>query len=354
MSRSVGRVGVVCWVLGAGGCGWLGLGTPAVDPVGGAPWVDAADLAFSGPYQLLIDLGQAPQRMHQAVHLLHSADLHRWSAPRKVAWGWSAIDALPVADGVVLVGSTIPAPDRGLHAPFGAIFALSSPDLERWGSHRWPIENAENPMIVDADLLRGPDGRVGAVYYSAPQPADPGMLPEHYPGPHAIKVAWWEGGRPADGGRFVEQAAPVVADEGMVDPSLCHHETGWHLFTSGARGVTHYSGPSLEEGLQRDRYFRWGQGSVPSCLVVGEELVVVAQRSGGRGAPQVRRFTEAGGWTAPVELFPAGADPFEGGCASPGLWRRAGSWVLACAVHTAPEGRPRGGGPGVRMGPGRG
>lgn len=337
----------------AGGLGCSGAGAPAAPPEGGAPWVDAADLRFSGPYQLLLDLAAAPPRMHQAVHLLHSADLHRWSAPRKVAWGFSAIDALAVDDGVVVAGATIPAPDRGLHAPFGAVFALSSPDLQDWGSHRWTIEGAANPMIIDVDLTRGPDGRVGAVYYSAPQPADPGMLPEHYPGPHEIRVAWWEGGRPAEGGRFVEAAAPVVADEGMVDPSLCFAGDSWHLFTSGARGVAHYSGPSLERGLVRDRYFHWGQGSVPSCLVHEGELWVVAQRSGGKGAPQLRKLRAGQGWTEPVALFPPGTDPFDGGCAAPSLLRQDGSWQLFCAVHTAPAGGGAPGAPGAPRAPGR-
>lgn len=324
---------VVVVALGLLGCSG-GQGSTA-PKVGGAPWINAADLQYRGPYQLLVDLTQAPHRMHQVVYALHSADLHRWTPPTKVAWGWSAIDMLVVGDGgVVLVGSTIPDPSRGLHAPFSSIFALSTADLSDWGSHRWVIEDARNPMIVDPDLTVDRSGRVGAVYYSAPQPADPAQLPEHHPGPHDIRVAWWEGG--ADG-RFVEQAQPIVSVEGMVDPSLCFFDGGWHLFTSGPRGVAHFSGTSLTEGLARDRYFQWGQGSVPSCIVDGDSLMVVAQRSGGRGAPQVRRFNAKTQWSDAVDLFPSGTDPFSGGCASPTLGRRDGSWLLFCAVHTAPE-----------------
>lgn len=243
-----------------------------------------------------------------------------------VAHGFSSLDLLLWGDALILLGGmdlrSLDLGEEGETIRWGYLYALTTTDLETWGTHLWPVEDAESGRMTDPSLQLLSDGRLRAVYYSTPLDAegDPAWIE----GPHPIKMAW------RDGDVFRETAEAIYSDEGLVDPVVCEHQGTHHFYSTKSGEITHATSAS-GDNFVRDEGFTWGGNQVPYCWHDDEDqLRVVGQIGGGMGTPSYRILQDDGTYTDPTFLYD---DPswFGGNCSSPVLARFKGLYVTFCA-----------------------
>ncbi|MFH1466975.1 MAG: hypothetical protein ABIO70_21510 [Pseudomonadota bacterium] len=199
------------------------------------------------------------------------------------------------------------------------VYALTTPDLEHFGTYLWPIAETASPMLTDTALERLPDGRMRVIYVSGGPWA---------PGTHQVKAALREGRR------WVERSAPIFGAEGITDPSACSHKGQHHLFVTGVGStrVLHAVGETpWNYTLEED--FDWVGAQVPYCFEDEGELRVIAQEGGGWSPPTIRTLREDGSFTPPARLWEPGAYPELASCTSPVVGRYRGKYLLFCAIH---------------------
>jgi hypothetical protein len=145
-------------------------------------------------------------------------------------------------------------------------------------------------------------------------------------------------GDPAEARQVRIQSAPPditwLTGDGITDPSPIHFHEELHLFVSERdHGVVHHVGQPLQQ-VQR-----WNGVQVPSAVVVGDELWLVAQkRIRARRQPVVARSADGRTFSRFEPLLPDGAVEH---CTSPVVGPNpAGGLVLLCVEERPPEYAP--------------
>lgn len=305
-------------------------GTPVDDPWDGEDYWLGSTI-----FDVILDLDQAPaETSYWAVQMSVSEDW--WGTNPEyttVAHSFSSLDLLVVDNGLVLLGGvdfkSLDLGEEGEAYRWGYLYALTTPDLENWGTRIWPVEDAVSARMTDPALQQMPDGTVRAVYYSTPPDTD--MDPADIAGTHDIRMATWEPEREA----FVEWPDPIYWDEWLVDPVVRALDGTHHFFATRNGVITH---ATSESGYAFDREddFEWTEVQVPFALEHDGELLVAAQGGGGNGPPWYRYLDTAGEWTEPT-LFYEDYEWYGGSCTSPVLGRYDGLYVLFCAVYIDPN-----------------
>lgn len=150
-----------------------------------------------------------------------------------------------------------------------------------------------------------------------------------------------QGGDPAEAGPVRIESAPPqrtwLTAPGTTDPSPARFGGRLHLFVSQmGRGVVHYTqgdDPTFTE-VQA-----WARLQVPSAVVVGDELWLVAQQNiQALRQPVAARSRDGRRFTSFERLLPPGEINH---CTSPVMGPHpAGGWVLLCVSERPPEGPP--------------
>lgn len=293
-------------------------------------WDDPAWWTEPGPYEVLIDLKQAPTTPHWEAWMTTSTDLKTWSMGQAFAFNISSLDVLVIEDKGVIVGASI-SPDRRLDfkVPFEHYFMFTTPDLKTWGTHQIGIENASVPMIIDPSVHWTPDGRLRAVFFGSGLDVDPEKLPDDYPNPHAVYEAWW------DGEHFIQESAtPLLEADYVVDPTGCYDDDG-RLYMLGTRRYEElffvYRDSDSDDFTPIYKETGWGGVQVPYCYDQGEQPIFLAQHGGGQGPPYMRTFDEKGVLTDPVAMFEL-KDVGYDGCTTPVMGRFDGVYFLICST----------------------
>jgi hypothetical protein len=238
---------------------------------------------------------------------------------RQIARGASTFDLYVTDWGIFLLVGVNLAAWHLVEEGHARVYALTTPDMEHFGTYLWPIAEAASPMLTDTALDRLPDGRMRVIYVSGGPFA---------PGQHSVKAALREGRR------WVEQRQPLFTAEGIVDPTSCYHDGVYHLFVTGSGNtrVLHAVGDTPWR-YTLDETFEWAGAQVPYCFKEGDGLRVVAQQGGGWAPPAVRTLLKDGTFGPPEPLWEPGAWPELTSCTSPVLGRFHGKYLLFCAVH---------------------
>lgn len=281
------------------------------------PWDDPNYLLGSSVLDRALDLGQTPRGAHDEAVLCVSTS--GWGVDmrcRTFAHSVSTFDLHETKGGLLLfVGLNL---RRWGHdrVSLGHAYALTTPDLERFGSRIWEVRDTKLPFLTDLALEDLPDGRRRMVYVSGGADA---------PGVHTVRAALGRG----DDWREAEPA--LYADEGLLDPSACSAGGTYHLFATKHHAIVHATGTDPWHYAE-DPAFSWIGAQVPSCFDDAGTLTVVAQAGGGWGAPVLRTLDKDGGFSAPRPLWEPGRYPDLASCTSPVLRRFREQYVLICAV----------------------
>lgn len=290
------------------------------------PWEDPAFWSSSSYLDELLDLSLAPDEPHFEVRVAEAdASWTTFSDLRTVAHSFSSLDLLVLEDGLVLLGGVDARglSDARLLEP-GALFALVSPDGERFGTTVIEVRDEVSRRFTDPALFVTDAGEIRAVYYSTPE--DQTMDPAIIPGAHDLRVAVREGAA------FRELPDVVFSKEWLVDPVICRADDGWHLFATEQAGVIHATG-ATPDAFAEDGPFDWSGNQVPHCSPVDGSLTVLAQAGGGGGAPSVRALSADGTFTTSVALWGEDEAPFEAtACTSPVRGTFRGRNLLFCAM----------------------
>jgi hypothetical protein len=310
----------------SGGDGGADSGGGGTDP---DPWSDEAFYLDPGPLYEALDFTseRASEYFRWEVRMSTSTDGHTWSTPVPIAHNMSSLDLYVHEDaGLVIAGG----PFIGLSNvdnPRNTIFALTTPDLERWGSRGFVMDGPVYNGGIDPALHLTADGQVAAIYYSPDGEQDSSIDPSMHPGPHPVAIAY----RNEDGLGFTEAEERIGGFEGLVDPTLCVWDGRRHLFAT-AYGTMHAVDDDAGV-LQVNASFHQGNVQVPYCFIRDGEQQVVVQAGGGRGEPTVQTLVDGTtGFTDPTPFFEGEADPFEGRCTSPVLGQLRGTWAMFCAI----------------------
>lgn len=307
----------MCWglVVAAAGCDTRQSGGPISD--GADTWNEPGFWTQSSQLDLVLDQSKAPVGPHYEVVMCRST--RGFGVDMKcetIAHTFSTFDLFIHPDGLLLMGG-LNMMDFGIFEPRGArLYALSTPDLETFGTHVWQVSRASSPLLTDAALERLPDGTLRAVYFSGPA---------HGPGTHAIKEATW------DGQTWLESEENIYAAEHLLDPKTCSYGGKYHLFAT--------SGSTLEHAVGSDphTYQRVPSPSmeaqVPFCFENDEQLWLISQTGGGWGPPQVQVLQSDGTFPAAKPLWAKEDYPELNSCTSPVLGFFRETYVVFCAVH---------------------
>ncbi len=287
-------------------------------------WADAGYWA-DGPLESIMHPAEVPEATHWEVRVATSADGATWVPGDEVlAYGMSSLD-LVVADQALVISGMI---DFGQYQDVPAkeygIAAIATLDLHAWGSAFWPIEDGNEEYAVDPSLQFGRDGALHATWYGH---STKGVDPATIEGEHDVQRGTW-----SDADTFVQDDAdPEFAYDWLVDPVVCElQDTTWMFYTDRAARVLAARSDDGGEHFQHFPDFSWEGRSVPFCVSGDEEILLVAQTSGGLDPPLVGNFSADGSF---VETGTAYAEPLWGNnCTSPVIGRWAEQWVLACAV----------------------
>ena len=246
-----------------------------------------------------------------------------------IAHNMSSLDLLVVDDGIIVAG--MPEGNNlsslGVWLDMTQIHALSSPNLEHWGSHIWEVSDSTAFMVVDPALSLDDDNNPRAAYFALPthyhgDPAD-------YPGDHAIMLATW------DGVGFTQQPDPIFEDTSLVDPDLRSFEGVLHLFTTCWGSICHAVGDDSMV-FSYDDAFVFGEAQVPHANTVDDQLMVVGQGGGGQPPPRFMIMDKDGSFPAESEQLYTDEENlsfFGGSCTSPVLGYFDGLYITVCSVQ---------------------
>lgn len=300
------------------------------DPMTGDFWEDFAWTGLSD-FDIVLDMASAPTYDHMEVRMCTSTEwwgIDCWDYTT-IAHSISSLDLLVTSEGIIVTGM----PDYWDLSQMGtwldplAIHAISSPDLEHWGSHVWPVNDSSNFMNIDPALSLDQAGNPRAVYFGLPEeyhgdPAD-------YPGTHAIDLASWT----AEHG-FTEQPDPIYEDDTLVDPDLRSYDGVEHLFATFNGSIMHATGD--EYGVfTYDNDFVFGEAQVPHANSDDGVFMVAGQGGGGWPPPRYMIMNEDGSWPGESEQLYSDHENvyfFDGSCTSPVLGYYDGLYVTICSV----------------------
>jgi hypothetical protein len=302
-------------LLAVAGAAWTGCGH--IDP---DPWDAPNPMLGSTVLDRLMDPSYDPgTHGYEVVLCLSDVGWGEGLACRRIARGASTFDLHVTGWGVFLLVGVNLAAWHLVEEGNGRVYALTTPDLESFGTYLWPISGVASPMLTDTALDRLPDGRMRVIYVSGGPFA---------PGQHSVKAALREGRR------WVEQRQPLFTAEGIVDPTSCYHDGVYHLFVTGSGNtrVLHAVGDTPWR-YTLDEDFDWAGAQVPYCFDDEGVLRVVAQEGGGWSPPALRTLRDDGSFSPPTPLWKPGTQPDLPSCTSPVLGRFRGKYLLFCAVH---------------------
>ncbi len=292
----------------------------------GEGWGSDAFWTGSSVLDPLLDLDTAPDFPHWEVRMYLSDEWFGLDPEVvTVAHGLSSLDLLALDDGLIIMGAvnTEDVGDTQGEYRWEHMYALSTANLEDFGTHVFPVNDTETGRLTDAALEQLPDGTIRAIYYSTPMDGEGD--PVWIPGDHDLKVAYREGSE------FYEDPDPVFVAEGLADPSSCEHDGTYHIFATELTTVGHAVAGN-EFDYEADPDFPMVEGQVPYCLTLDDELWLFVQGGGGMPPPTVMELGEDGDF-GPQEQLWSDEDNLElGACTSPVAAYYNETYVLFCAV----------------------
>ncbi len=309
-------------------------GSPPVDPFPGLDYTNSTTL------DLILDWDNAPTGPHWQVRLCRSTEWWGRGCDTyfAIAHGLSSLDLMVTEEGLIIMA----VPDfpwlgqmdlDGVEEIlWNHFYALTTPDLEHWGTQIWSVEHTDSGRFIDPALSLHEDGTPRVIYYSWPEDAgeeDPAL----YPGEHMIKRADW------DGEGFVEQVEPIYAAETLADPVLCDLGGQAHMFITDSGAISHVTSDDGAVSFTKDEDFVWGGAQVPHCTTQEEPMVIVAQGGGGVSAPVTRTMDEDFVFGEPTQLWndEENLGFFGGSCTSPVFGIFMGEYITLCASYMEME-----------------
>ncbi len=283
------------------------------------PWDDPDYWLASSTLDLVFDMDQAPDEAHYEVVMCRSTVGYGIRMEcTTIAHTFSTLDVFVYSTGLILLGGLNMVDFNYLQYGGDYLYAITTPDLEQFGTHMWYVENTASPFLTDASLEQLPDGTIRAVYYS-------GMA--GYVGSHAIRAAY------RDGETWVEAPDPIYVEDNLLDPKTCRYNGTYYLFaTKNSTSIIQATGidPYHYVGTPD---FSWTETQVPFCLENEGEFWLVGQAGGGWGPPLYRVLLPGGTYTDPVTLWAQDQYPELESCTSPVLAEFHDEYVVFCAVH---------------------
>lgn len=234
-----------------------------------------------------------------------------------VARAFTSLHAV-VHDGELVVPGLRRAAPTWWEERFPRLFveALVTRDLARWELRRWEVD-APGASLLDPAIVEGPEG-LELWYVSAPGRGDPAEGRK----PNTLLRA------PLRGDRFGD-AETWATGAGLVDVAPAWFGGRWRVFaTRDHRDVVEVAADGVTTLL--------GGATVPFARVVGERLVVTAQRMAAGGMRPVEVVTTDGTtWSAPRDVHVAANDLRT--CASPVTATLRTEEVLLCVDERQPS-----------------
>ena len=295
------------------------------------PWQADGFWEEIGPLEALI-LPAEEELVYPGTEVLYatSPDGVDWTAGGSVIiHHMSSLDIYNTGDGIVMLG--LIGGDSGFLNQPGSIYALSTQDLQTWGSHAWAVQNLSHQNLVDPAWHLTAAGELGLSYFSTD--FVPGLDPVFIAGPHDIRVARW------DGAAFVEEQQAVFSAEGLVDAMICPDTDSDDLLLfsteSAARIIT---ARSTDHGRSFTREpWTWEGATVPYCQPLPGDAEgatqVLAQIPGTIAQPQSTRFIDGQGFAAGGDLWQTPPwTHYIDQCNSPIMTEWDGGWLMFCVA----------------------
>ena len=304
-------------------------GETDVPPVGS--FFDDFEWTGVSEFDIVLDLDSAPTYDHMEVRMCTSTEwwgIDCWDYTT-IAHSMSSLDLLVTDDGIIVAGMPdyydLSQMDTWLDTT--AIHALSSPNLEHWGTQVFTVADSGNFMNIDPSLSLDENGNPQAVYFGMPEEFHGD--PAEYPGDHPIDMASWD-----DDQGFVQQADPIYEDVELVDPDLRNYEGEDFLFTTCATDIC--SAKADAHGVfSHDDTFSFPGAQVPHANSDDGDFMVLGQGGGGWPPPVYMIMNEDGSWPdESVQLYSDEENVyfFDGSCTSPVLGYFDGLYVTICSV----------------------